>query len=31
LWDCFVHDDFVNGFDIFLKNVNTSFVVMFLH
>ncbi len=31
LQDCFVLDDFTNGFDIFLRYASTSFMVMFLH
>jgi hypothetical protein len=31
LWDCFVLDDFANGFVSFLRYASTSFVVMFLH
>jgi hypothetical protein len=29
--DCFDPNDFANGFDIFIKNVGTLLVVMFLH
>jgi hypothetical protein len=31
LWDCFVVDDYASGFDFFLRYVDISFVVMFLH
>jgi hypothetical protein len=31
LWDCFVLDDYANGFDFFLRYANTSFMVMFFH
>jgi len=31
LWDYFVFDDYVSGFDFFLRYVDTSFVVMFVH
>ncbi len=31
LWDYFVLDDFANGFNLFLKYVGTSFMVIFLH
>jgi hypothetical protein len=28
LWDCFVPDDSINGFDYFLRYIGTSFVVI---
>jgi hypothetical protein len=31
LWDCFVPDDFANGFVFFFRYASMSFVVMFLH